>query len=127
MRGLAPFLAQRLFRALVALWLVSTVVFVVMRLSGDPVPLLLPPDAPTSEILRVRRELGLDKPLPVQYVIFLSNLAHGDFGRSIQFRQAEVNVVVCRLASTIELVLISLVLSTYVKVTIGLFSAMCHN
>src|SRR6266581_2051316 len=59
MRGLFPFLAQRLFRALIALWLVSTVVFVVMRLSGDPVPLLLPPDAPRSEMERVRLELGL--------------------------------------------------------------------
>ena len=48
MRGLGGFLAYRLFRTLVALWLVSTVVFVVMRLSGDPVPLLLPPDAPIS-------------------------------------------------------------------------------
>jgi ABC-type dipeptide/oligopeptide/nickel transport system permease component len=40
---------------------------IVMRLSGDPVPLLLPPDAPRSEIFRVRAELGLDRPLPVQY------------------------------------------------------------
>ena len=46
MRAVAVFLATRLARALVAVWLVSTVVFVVMRLSGDPVPLLLPPDAP---------------------------------------------------------------------------------
>ena len=75
MRGLLPFLAHRLFRALIALWLVSTVVFVVMRLSGDPVPLLLPPDAPRSEILRVRAELGLDRPLPVQYGVFLGNIA----------------------------------------------------
>jgi peptide/nickel transport system permease protein len=64
MRGLFPFIVQRLFRALIALWLVSTVVFVVMRLSGDPVPLLLPPDAPISEMNRVRRELGLDRSIP---------------------------------------------------------------
>src|SRR5215470_5666800 len=56
MRGLLPFLTSRLFRAAVALWLVSTVVFVVMRLSGDPVPLLLPPDAPQSEFARVRAD-----------------------------------------------------------------------
>ena len=87
MRGLLPFLAQRLFRALIALWLVSTVVFVVMRLSGDPVPLLLPPDAPRSEIFRVRAELGLDRPLPVQYGVFLGNVLRADFGRSIHFRE----------------------------------------
>src|SRR5213594_3556997 len=86
MRGLLPFLASRLIRAAIALWLVSTVVFVVMRLSGDPVPLLLPPDAPRSDIFRVRAELGLDRPLPVQYAVFLGNALRGDFGRSIHFR-----------------------------------------
>src|SRR5262247_3927475 len=93
MRGLLPFLGSRILRALVALWLVSTVVFVVMRLSGDPVPLLLPPDAPRSEIFRVRAELGLDRPLPVQYAVFLGNVLRGDFGRSIHFRQPAFQVV----------------------------------
>jgi len=127
MRGFVPFLGQRLFRALIALWLVSTVVFVFMRLSGDPVPLLLPPDAPTSEILRVRRELGLDKPLPVQYLIFLSNLAHGDFGRSIHFREPALDVVRGYLAATVELGLTAFVLAAVVAVPIGLLSAMRRN
>ena len=52
MRSLVGFLGPRLFRALIAMWLVSTVVFVVMRLSGDPVPLLVPADAPRSEYER---------------------------------------------------------------------------
>jgi ABC-type dipeptide/oligopeptide/nickel transport system permease component len=127
MRGFVPFLGHRLFRALIALWLVSTVVFVVMRLSGDPVPLLLPPDAPHSEIMRVRRELGLDKPLPVQYVIFLSNLAHGDFGRSIHFREPAFNVVRGYLAATLELGLTAFLLAALIAVPIGLFSAMRRN
>ena len=127
MRGFVPFLGHRLFRALIALWLVSTVVFVVMRLSGDPVPLLLPPDAPHSEIMRVRRELGLDKPLPVQYVIFLSNLAHGDFGRSIHFREPAFNVVRGYLAATLELGLTAFLLAAIIAVPIGLFSAMRRN
>ena len=127
MRGFIPFFGRRLLRALVALWLVSTVVFVVMRLSGDPVPLLLPPDAPHSEILRVRRELGLDKPIPFQYVVFLSNLAHGDFGRSIHFRQPAFDVVRGYLPATIELGLTAFVLAVVVAVPIGLFSAMRRN
>src|ERR1700746_2442649 len=103
MRGFLPFIGQRLVRALIALWLVSTTVFVVMRLSGDPVPLLLPPDAPMSEILRVRRDLGLDRPLPgalalarplpVQYAVSLANIVRGDFGRSIHFREPAFDVV----------------------------------
>jgi len=79
MRGLVTFLAARVARALVAVWLVSTVVFVVMRLSGDPVPLLLPPDAPRSEYARVAKELGTDRPLPVQYAVFLGHVAQADF------------------------------------------------
>jgi ABC-type dipeptide/oligopeptide/nickel transport system permease component len=127
MRGFVPFLGQRFFRALISLWLVSTVVFVVMRLSGDPVPLLLPPDAPTSEILRVRRELGLDRPLPAQYAIFLGNLAHGDFGRSIHFREPALEVVRGYLAATLELGLTAFFVAALVAVPIGLFSAMRRN
>jgi ABC-type dipeptide/oligopeptide/nickel transport system permease component len=127
MRGFLPFLGHRLFRAFIALWLVSTVVFVVMRLSGDPVPLLLPPDAPRSEIFRVRAELGLDRPLPVQYGVFLANLARGDFGRSIHFREPAFNVVRGYLAATLELGLTAFVLAALVAVPIGLFSAMRRN
>jgi len=54
MQGIGRFLLYRLLRMIVALWSVVTVVFIVMRLSGDPVPLLLPPDAPIAEINRVR-------------------------------------------------------------------------
>src|SRR6266849_4695584 len=127
MRGLFPFLAQRLFRALIALWLVSTVVFVVMRLSGDPVPLLLPPDAPRSEIFRVRAELGLDRPLPVQYLVFLGNALRGDFGRSIHFREPAVRVVRGYLPATIELGVTAFVLASLVALPIGVVSAVRRN
>jgi ABC-type dipeptide/oligopeptide/nickel transport system permease component len=127
MRGLLPFLTYRLFRALVALWLVSTVVFVVMRLSGDPVPLLLPADAPRSEIFRVRAELGLDRPLPVQYAVFLANLSRGDFGRSIHFREPAFRVVRGYLLATLELGLTAFILAALVAVPIGLLSAMRRN
>ena len=127
MRGLAPFLAQRLFRALVALWLVSTVVFVVMRLSGDPVPLLLPPDAPISEMERVRRELGLDRPLPVQYAVFLRNTLKLDFGRSLHFRQPAFSVVSGYIPATLELGLTAFFLAALVAVPVGLLSAMKRN
>src|SRR5947209_7570749 len=85
-----------------------------MRLSGDPVPLLLPPDAPRSEIFRVRAELGLDRPLPVQYVVFLGNVLRGDFGRSIHFRQPAFRVVLGYLPATFELGLTAFVLASLV-------------
>jgi ABC-type dipeptide/oligopeptide/nickel transport system permease component len=127
MRGLLPFLASRLLRAVVALWLVSTVVFVVMRLSGDPVPLLLPPDAPRSEVFRVRAELGLDRPLPVQYAIFLGNALRGDFGRSLHFREPAVRVVAGYLGATLELGLTAFALAALVALPIGIVSAVRRN
>jgi len=127
MRGLLPFLSQRLLRALIALWLVSTVVFVVMRLSGDPAPLLLPPDAPRSEIFRVRAELGLDRPLAVQYAVFLGNTLRGDFGRSIHFREPALQVVLGYLPATFELGLTAFTLALVAAVPIGMLSAMKRN
>jgi ABC-type dipeptide/oligopeptide/nickel transport system permease component len=127
MRGLLPFLASRLLRAAIALWLVSTVVFVVMRLSGDPVPLLLPPDAPRSEFARVRAELGLDRPLPVQYAIFLGSILSGDFGQSLRFRQPAIRVVVDYLPATFELGFAAFALALLVALPIGIVSAVTRN
>jgi peptide/nickel transport system permease protein len=127
MRGFGAFLAYRLVRTLVALWLVSTVVFVVMRLSGDPVPLLLPPDAPIAEMNRVRHDLGLDRPLPVQYVVFLGNVLHGDFGRSIHFRQPAMNVALSYLPATFELGLAAFLIAVIVALPVGVFSAVRRN
>jgi peptide/nickel transport system permease protein len=127
MRGFGAFLAYRFARALIALWLVSTVVFVVMRLSGDPVPLLLPPDAPTAEIFRVRHELGLDRPLAVQYAVFLRNVAHGDFGRSIHFRQPAMDVALGYLPATFELGAAAFLIAVLFALPIGIFSAVRRN
>ena len=127
MRGLAGFLAYRLFRTLVALWLVSTVVFVVMRLSGDPVPLLLPPDAPIAEMERVRRELGLDRAIPVQYGVFLANVVRGDFGRSIHFRQPALQVALSYLPATVELGLAAFLIAVIVAFPVGVLSAVRRN
>jgi ABC-type dipeptide/oligopeptide/nickel transport system permease component len=127
MRGFGGFLGYRLFRTLVSLWLVSTVVFVVMRLSGDPVPLLLPPDAPIAEMERVRRDLGLDRPLPVQYGVFLANVIRGDFGRSIHFRQPAMEVARSYLRATFELGLVAFAVALIVAFPIGVLSAVRRN
>jgi ABC-type dipeptide/oligopeptide/nickel transport system permease component len=127
MRAFVAFLGRRLVRALVALWLVSTVVFVVMRLSGDPAPLLLPPDAPRSEIFRVRAELGLDRPLLVQYGVFLRNIAAGDFGRSIHFRESALRVVWDRVPATLELGLTAFSVAILIALPVGVLSAVRRN
>lgn len=127
MRGFGAFVAYRIFRTLIALWLVSTVVFVVMRLSGDPAPLLLPPDAPIAEMERVRHELGLDRPLLVQYAVFFGNLLRGDFGRSIHFRQPAMKVALAYLPATLELGVVAFLIAVVVAFPIGVFSAVRRN
>jgi ABC-type dipeptide/oligopeptide/nickel transport system permease component len=118
------FLLRRLLRAIVALWGVVTIVFVLMRLSGDPVPLMLPPDAPRSEIFRVRAELGLDQPLPLQYAVFLANVAHGDLGRSIHMRMPALQLAAERLDATIQLALASFTIAVLIALPAGLVSAL---
>jgi peptide/nickel transport system permease protein len=98
-----------------------------MRLSGDPAPLLLPPDAPVAEMERVRRDLGLDRPLAVQYGVYLGNVLRGDFGRSIHFRQPAMEVAVSYLAATIELGLAAFLIAVAVAFPIGVFSAIRRN
>src|SRR3954469_2336085 len=117
------FILRRLLRAAVALWGIVTIVFVSMRLSGDPVPLMLPPDAPRAEMERVRAELGLDQPLAVQYVVYLGNVLHGDLGRSIHMRQPAIQIASERLPATAELALTAFVLAVVVAIPAGLIAA----
>jgi ABC-type dipeptide/oligopeptide/nickel transport system permease component len=124
---MTQFLLRRCIRAIFALWGVSTIVFIVMRLSGDPVPLMLPPDAPQSEIFRVRRELGLDEPLPVQYAVFLGNVLRGDMGRSIHMRIPALQLATERLPATMELALGAFALAVFVAIPAGLVSALKRN
>jgi len=123
MQGFSQFLTYRLVRMLVALWSVVTVVFIVMRLSGDPVPLLLPPDAPIAEMERLRTEMGLDRPIYVQYGVFVRQALKGDFGRSIHFRTAAMNVVWERVPATLELAFASFLCAIVVAIPAGVLSA----
>lgn len=123
MQGFGRFLAYRLVRLLFALWAVVTVVFVVMRLSGDPVPLLLPPDAPIAEMERLRHEMGLDRPIYVQYGVFITQAVQGDFGRSIHFRVSAFQVAWERVPATLELSLAAFLCAILVAVPAGVFSA----
>jgi peptide/nickel transport system permease protein len=121
------FLTRRILRAVVALWGIVTIVFIVMRLSGDPVPLMLPPDAPTAEMNRVRAELGLDQPIPIQYLVFIGNVLRGDLGRSIHMRQPAVDIALERLPATFELALVAFGLAIVVALPAGLISAAKRN
>jgi len=97
-------IARRLIAAIPILLIVSALLFCILRLLPvDPAAMSLPPNATIAEIEDKRREMGLDKPLPQQYLIWLSGALHGDFGRSIALRRDAGELVAATLPATIQL------------------------
>ena len=117
---MTAFLVRRLVRTIVVLWGVTTIVFVVTRLSGDPIALIVPPEAPRAEIERVRAQFGFDRPLPVQYGIFIRRAVVGDFGQSIRQRQPAMRLAVDRLPATLQLAAWSFLFAVVVGVPLGI-------
>src|SRR6266571_6115590 len=94
-------LGRRVIVALPILAIVSALLFSVLRLLPvDPAAMSLPPTATVAEVEAKRRELGLDRPLPQQYLIWLEGALHGDFGLSIHFRREAGSLVAATLPAT---------------------------
>lgn len=121
------FFARRFLRMIVVLFGISTVVFAVLRLSGDPVTLMLPPDATVQEINAFRRALGLDQPMWMQYVRFLEMASRGDFGESLRHRMPAVALLRLHLPATLELAAASFALAVAVAVPAGVLAAVRRN
>ena len=117
------YLVGRLISAVITLLVVSAVVFVVAHLTGDPVRLLLPIEASNEEVARVRHDLGLDQPLPLQYVTFLGQALHGDLGTSLRYRQPALAVIESRLPATAYLALAAMFIALVIAVPAGILSA----
>jgi peptide/nickel transport system permease protein len=114
-------IARRLMTSSLILVTVSALLFIVLHaLPVDPAAMSLPPNATLAEIDAKRREMGLDRPLPQQYLIWLSQMLHGDFGASIHYRRSAVNLVAAVLPATIELAALAIVIAGALGVTGGL-------
>jgi peptide/nickel transport system permease protein len=116
------YVLRRMVLGLITVMVVSVIIFVATRLSGDVTLLLAPPDATDKQIQELRKELGLDKPLPVQYVIFLKNIAKGDFGRSTRYHRPAMELVLSRLPATIQLATAAFFVSIFIGLTVGVLS-----
>jgi peptide/nickel transport system permease protein len=117
------YLIRRLGRAIFALWGISTIVFVVLRLSGDPAMLLLPQEASVEDVMRLRHDLGLDAPLGLQYLRFLGNSVAGNFGESLRHREPAMALVHSHLWATLELSFAAFFVAAVVAVPIGILAA----
>ena len=104
---------------------ISILIFVLTRvLPGDPARLALGPEASEEQVQDLRHELRLDRSLPVQYVCFLQNLAHGKLGKSLVTHRDVAKDILQRFPATLELVLVSLGLAVIIGVPLGIVSAL---
>jgi len=117
------YLARRLVDLFAAVLGVSTIAFLALRLSGDPVALLITEYATEAEIARVRALLGLDQPLWVQYGRFLSDVLRGEFGESLRFIKPAAALVWETLPATMTLAVAAVVIATVVAVPLGILAA----
>lgn len=117
------FLASRLLLAVLSLWGVSVLAFVVLRIApGDPALLMAPVGASVQDIERIRAEFGLAGSWWTQYAAFFANLLQGRFGRSLWLQQDALGVIAARLPATLELALAALALSVAGGVGLGVLS-----
>ena len=120
---MARYLIGRLAQTVLSMLVVISIVFVLTRLSGNPVFLLLDVNATARDQEILTRHLGLDKPLPVQYVLYVANLVTGDLGNSIISRRPVVEHIWERLPATVELGFVAMFLSVLIGVPLGMYSA----
>jgi len=119
--------ARRALHLVVVVLGVFTLLFVLLRLTGDPALLYVSEDAGPAQIQRVREQLGLADPLPVQYVRFLGRAMVGDFGLSLRHNQPALPLVLASLPATLELTGAALFLAALVGVPVGVLSATRRN
>jgi len=119
---------RRLLLAIPTLLLLSLVVFVVLRmLPVDPLAMLLPASATAADAAALRQQLGFDKPLPQQFLIWLWQALNGNLGISINFRQSVLPLMVSALPATLELTLVGLLLALLISVPGGVLAFVLYQ
>ena len=121
------YIGRRLAQTAVVLVGITLVVFWVIRLSGDPVLLMLPADASQQDIQRLRQLLGFDQPVHIQLWRFMERVATGDFGTSLRFQEPALALVLDRLPSTVLLAFTALSVAGVIGLPLGVLSAVRRN
>lgn len=121
------FFLTRLLRIVLTIGAAATLVFVMLRLAGDPTLALIPADLPQVVIDEYRARFGLDQPVPVQYVLYLAGLLSGDFGFSFRTNGPALDLVLDRLGATLILTGTSLAVAILIGVPAGVAAALRRN
>ena len=118
------YILLRFVQALFTLLILSVAVFLSVHISGDAAVLLVGPDATDADYEQIKENLGLNRPLIVQYGDFLTDIARGDFGRSHLMRRSARDVLLERLPATLQLAGAAFLLSVVVGIPLGIVSAL---
>src|ERR1051325_4281343 len=121
------FIMRRTMYALVTLFILSLTIFMVIRLTGDPVTLLAEPGARAEDLDRIRAEWGLDRPWPVQYLAFVKNVFTGELGKSFNYQLPVSTLYFQRLPNSLELAFAATLISFIIGIPAGLISAVKVN
>jgi peptide/nickel transport system permease protein len=117
------YVLSRLGQTALVVFLSLTVVFGLVRLSGDPVLLFMPTDIQAKDVEEFRQRLGFNDPLTIQYARFLGGALRGDFGQSLRYKQDALGLVLERLPATLLLAATAVVLTLVIAVPLGVISA----
>jgi peptide/nickel transport system permease protein len=121
---LASFILRRLLQTIIVIFIVTIITFgLIQIIPGDPVVTMLGAEATLKEIEALRHELLLDKPIPVQYIHWLNNVLHGDFGNSLIFHEKVTSLLTQRIPVTLYLSIWAFVGSIFLGIFFGIISA----
>jgi peptide/nickel transport system permease protein len=121
------YILYRLFQVLIVIWGISLITFSLLHLFRDPVLILLPPEATKEDVAMLRKEMGLDQPIIVQYFKFLSGMARGDFGKSFVAQRPALGLVLERMPMTLWLAASGLLLAIIISIPLGVLAAVRRN
>ncbi len=121
------YLLVRFIESMVTLLIVSMVVFVLARSTGDPVTLLISDQATAEDMARLKRQLGLDQSLPVQYWVFISSAVQGNLGKSITDKGDVARLIAERFPNSLTIGAMALALSTVLGIVLGVAAAVRRN
>lgn len=117
------YIIKRVLQALITILGVTIVVFLLIRITGDPVSAMMPPEATKEEYEVMRQLLGLDRPIHIQYWTYLMGILKGDFGESIRFNEPALDVFLMKFPNTLQLATAAMAISILIGVPLGIMSA----
>jgi ABC-type dipeptide/oligopeptide/nickel transport system permease component len=117
----------RLAQLVITIFVISLIVFFLVRLKGDPISIIAPPTFNVEQVENLRQAWGFDKPLWEQYIVFLRKAVTGDFGLSVQHRIPAMDLVLERLKWTYMLAAVAALIALVIAIPLGVMSAVRRN